>query len=374
MIILENQIVSPLLLETAMARKIPIYYSTDERAIVLEENARVLTNSESCLRILDKFSPAHPFVATSQLLKNKAEFRTLLSAAMPDYYFQLVTLEQLLSMESEAIPFPVVVKPNKGYSSIGVYIVKNEQEWDAAVQSLYADLLLIKNTYSSDVINGEEILIEAFIEGDEYAADCYFDESGKPVTLNILKRRFLHEKDTSDRIYYTSVPIIQEIKEELEAFLLELNKHMKIQNYPFHIEVRLSPNGIMPIEVNPLRFAGAGTTDISYHAYGINGAGAYFSGQEPAWDTVLSQDEDWFYGFFCAEIPMEITKNLIASIDHDRLYKEFSHVMEYRKINASNDRTFAVVFFKTKDMSEIDYLLELDLAQYMTQSKQETPV
>lgn len=100
------------------------------------------------------------------------------------------------------------------------------------MEGLYADLLLTKNTYSNTVVNGEEIIIEEWIDGDEYAVDCYVTPSGKPVVLNILKRTFINNRDTSDRIYFTSKQVINEIKEEIEDFLHMLSERMDVKNFP----------------------------------------------------------------------------------------------------------------------------------------------
>jgi len=365
LLILDNQIVSPILIQTALKNEIPIYYPKDARSFRLDAHSKVLTNSESCLPLLEKMNPTHPHTLTSTLVKNKARFRELISSTNKEYYFTLVTLDRLLSMDKNTVPFPVVIKPNKGYSSVGVYIVKSEDEWEDSIKSLYADLLLSKSMYSNSVIDGEEIIIEQWIDGEEYAIDCYINKDGVPVVLNILQRVFAHDHDTSDRIYFTSTKVLQDMKQDVLEYLHELNKEMNVQNYPFHLEVRRSSNGIIPIELNPIRFAGAGTTDVSHYAYGINGAESYFLDLEPEWDQVIDQTDDSIFGFFCAELPSTISTHLVHSIDHEQLKKEFSHIMEYREITASSDRTFAVVFFKTTTMDELHTLLTLDLLPFI---------
>ncbi|MBM7579714.1 ATP-grasp domain-containing protein [Jeotgalibacillus terrae] len=365
MLIVDNHIISPFLIQSALKHSIPIYYHNDRRVLSVAPATKLLTNSESCLTILEKNNQDHPFIAASKLVKNKAAFRDLISSVNPEYYFSLVSLQDLLKLNKEDLPFPVVIKPNKGYSSVGVYIVKDKDEWEHAVMSLQADLLLTKDVYSDAVINGEEIIIEQWIDGDEYAVDCYINEDGKPVILNILKRIFSNAHDTSDRIYFTSSAVIEEVKDHVMSYLYGLNDQLQLRNYPFHIEVRLSKNGIIPIELNPLRFAGAGTTDVSHYAFGINGAESYFLDHEPRWETILQQNDPLIYGFFCAEVPLHLDKELIKMIDHEKLKAEFSHLLEYREINAANDRTFAVIFFKTASMSEVKRLLGLDLTSYI---------
>lgn len=366
MLIIDEQTVSPILVQTALTHHLPIYYKDDERALDMKEHSKLLTNSESCLQMLQHHHPEHIHTKVSQMVKNKARFRELIADLDEDYYFKLVTLDELMSSNKEDLPFPVVIKPNKGYSSVGVYIVKEKAEWDQAVQGLYSDLLLSRSMYSDAVLDSEQIIIEGYIEGQEYAFDCYYDEAGEPVILNILKRRFAHDQDTSDRIYYTSSRILEEVREQALDYLRLLNDRLQLRNYPFHIEMRQNDGGIVPIEMNPLRFAGAGTTDVSHYAYDINSASAYFKGVKPDWKTIVKRADESFYGFFCAEVPGHISVNLIQSIQHEELKKEFSHILEYRIIQSASDRTFAVVFFKTNQLNELDRLLTLDLEPFLT--------
>ncbi len=367
MLILENQIVSPYLVQTALHQSIPIYYSNDERSFHLEDEAKVLTNSESCLRLLEEQHPNHPHTRSSALVKDKAEFRELLSSINEDYFFRRVSLEELLHMDQDSVPYPVVIKPNRGYSSVGVYIVKEKQDWEKAVRGLYSDLTLSKQMYSESVVDGEQIIIEEWINGQEYAFDCYFDKQGQPVILSVLKRIFSHDQDTSDRIYYTSKAVVNEIQTEMAEYLNMLNGRLGLRNYPFHIEVRKTADAIIPIEMNPLRFAGIGTTDVSQHAFEIQAADYYFSDQKPNWQTVTEQADDAIYGFFCADVPLHISRNLIEEIKHDQLKNEFSQILEYRNLETANDRTFAVIFFRTESMEEMEYLLNIDLEPFIKQ-------
>ncbi len=368
-LIIDEKIISPILVQMAFDHHIPIYYTDDERSLALTQSTKLLTNSESCLSLLERKAPDHAHSKASQLVKNKARFREISASINQDYFFRLLSLEELLHLEKDTVPFPVVIKPNKGYSSVGVYIVKNEHEWEQAVQGLYSDLLLSEGMYSDTVIDSEQIIIEEWIDGTEFALDCYFDDAGEPVILNALKRRFLDDQDTSDRIYFTSAQVIDEIHADAVKYLRSLNKRLNFTNYPFHIEIRKSTKGIVPIEMNPLRFAGAGTTDVSYYAYDINAAEAYFLNEQPDWKPLIERNDPAIYGFFCAEVPTQISKSLIEDIHHEQLKQEFSEVLEYRVIDSASDRAFAVIFFKTTSLAEIDYLVNLDLESYIELKK-----
>ncbi|RWZ51390.1 ATP-grasp domain-containing protein [Halobacillus fulvus] len=343
MLLLDNSLVSPLLIQMALRNNIPIYYSDDERDL-----------------------PLHPHTKASTLLKNKAEFRNLSAVMNTDYEHKLVSLHELSQLNPRCFSFPLVIKPNRGYSSVGVHIVKHADEWEEAVNGLYSDLLVARSTYQKSVIDQEQVIIEQWIDGDEYALDCYYDQDGKPVVLNILKRLFRHEDDTSDRMYFTSSAIVKELYAEMMDYLTSLNEILQLKNYPFHIEVRKSNrHSIVPIEMNPLRFAGFGTTDVSYYAYGLEAPEYYYKEKSPDWETLLADNESGLFGFFCAEIPSPISRNLVEEIDHDRLLQEFTHVFEYRNLEYLNNQTFAIIFFKAESEAELKRLLNLDLERFL---------
>ncbi|MCA0971487.1 ATP-grasp domain-containing protein [Halobacillus litoralis] len=374
MLILENQIVSPFLVKTALNLSVPIYYKEDQRTFELGENDKVLTNSESCLSLLEERHPEHPHTRASHLVKDKAEFRKLLSSIDPDYFFRRVTLDELLKMDRRNVPYPVVIKPNRGYSSVGVYIVQSKEDWDEAVRGLYSDLVLSKQMYSDSVVDGEDIIVEEWIDGQEFAFDCYFDRDGNPVVLSVLKRIFSSDQDTSDRIYYTSSNVVREIQEEIMEYLHVLNDHLQLRNYPFHMEVRRTKEKIIPIEVNPLRFAGIGTTDVSEHAFGVQAAEYYFQDQVPDWEQLVESTDNSIYGFFCADVPLHISRNLIEEIQHEKLKEEFHCILEYRNLETANDRTFAVIFFKAESMDELRYLLNIDLEPFIKLKREKEEV
>ncbi|KYD15871.1 hypothetical protein [Parageobacillus thermoglucosidasius] len=63
---------------------------------------------------------------------------------------------------------------------------------------------------------------------------------------------------------------------------------------------------------------------------------------------------------------MDISQNLIKSINHQSFKKQFQQILEYREIQATNDRTFAIVFFRSETMEELYRLLQMDLRPFIT--------
>lgn len=138
------------------------------------------------------------------ILKNKVIFRKTLSRHYKDFFFTEVSLKELEELDSNILPFPIIVKPAIGYSSIGVHRIDKVEEYNETIKQLKFEMEVTGSEYPIEVINSQTFIIEKLIEGNEYAVDAYFSEDGEPVILNLFKRMFRHEKDMSDRIYYTS--------------------------------------------------------------------------------------------------------------------------------------------------------------------------
>lgn len=73
------------------------------------------------------------------------------------------------SVESMGLSFPVVVKPCSGGSSIGVYIVNNESEYEEALEKSFR--------YE------DEVVIEEYIKGREFACGVIDGEALPPIEI-----------------------------------------------------------------------------------------------------------------------------------------------------------------------------------------------
>lgn len=76
--------------------------------------------------------------------------------------------------------------------------------------------------------------------------------------------------------------------------------------------------------------------------------------------------DDHIYSFFFAEVPLEINPEDVSCIDHDLLRHEFERVLEYRRLPFQNDRSMAIIFYRSEDLDKNLQLLHLDLIPYLT--------
>ena len=210
--------------------------------------------------------------------------------------------------------------------------------------------------------------MEEIIPGKEFAVDVYFNENSKPVILNIFEHPFLDSNDVRDRIYITSKKIIQEKLSKFTNILEKIGRIFNFKRFPIHIELIENPKGeVVPVEINPMRFAGWCTTDLAFYAYGIN-VYEYFEKQiEPNWDESFSRNDETVYYFAMMELPQKIDKNSIADIDYEKLTSKFSKILNLRKVNYMEKPLFAMIFGKTQNPSDIKEILSLDSNEFIIQ-------
>ncbi|WP_438298087.1 ATP-grasp domain-containing protein [Sporosarcina sp. FA15] len=383
MIILDKPYVSTLLSSTLQQLGTPVLKIGDvqipeeEKLALLEEalffeqleksSAPLLFNSENGLAMLMNYLPESKFAEWTSLFKNKAEFRRRMTKIYPSFYFREVSIQDLYEIPLESIPFPIIIKPVIGYSSVGVYRIDCIEDWHHTVEKLKVDINDSASAYPNDVIDSQTVILEELIQGDEYAIDAYFTKEGKPVILNLFKRMFANDKDMSDRIYYTSKSVLSETLAPISDFLEKLGDIDALASFPLHFEVRITKEGqVAPIEVNPFRFAGIGTTELGVHAYGVDVYDYYFNQLKPNWEEKIEAMDNAIYSFLCAEFDPSISLELIRTVDHESFKQQFNEILDYRYMNYKEYPIFSVVFFKHHTFDENKRLLTLDLSNFIS--------
>lgn len=294
--------------------------------------------------------------------KDKVLFRKLISSLYPEFSFTEINYEQLDMFKSESIKKPFIIKPSIGFLSLGVYKVFSDNEWPGIVSQIKNEMQNSEKLFPKEVVNASKFIIEEYIDGEEFAVDAYYNSCGSPVILNILKHPFISQTDVGDRLYYTSKKIIQKYKDNFESVLKSIGDICGFVNFPVHIELRVSGNNaVIPVEINPMRFAGWCTADISYYAYGINVYKAFLMQEKPDWQGVLENKGDAAYAIIIADTPRDIDLNSIIDIDYDRFKSYFNNVLELRKIDFNRYPIFSFAFVKADGgFNELKGILEKD--------------
>jgi len=205
--IIATKVAKELLADDSLA-----WIEEDEAISLLKKNPQIsiYSNSENALAWIDQNYGESELSSQLKILKNKVKFRELIKGLFPDFYFKQISIEEIHRLSANEISFPFVIKPAVGFFSIGVHIVKNENDWIKAKSELQPEKL--KSIFPENVLNTSNFIIEEFIRGEEYAIDYYYDNNGNAVLLNVLHHLFSSGTDTSDRVYSTSKEIIEKHK------------------------------------------------------------------------------------------------------------------------------------------------------------------
>lgn len=385
MIIAEKPYISDFLLKSAEKFQIPLMktHALTERNLsdynlnivspvdfknicLSDKNILLYTNSESSFDWINENLFDLKTVKFINIFKDKYKFREILQSLYPNFFFKKITFEDLFNTDISDFPNEFIIKPCVGFLSLGVHSIHDKSEWKKILEKIKSEINILNIQYSNSVVNSSAFIIEEMINGEEYAVDAYYNNDGNPVILNIFKHPFLDENDVSDRIYLTSANIIKENLSAVTEILSKLGKKINIKNFPVHIELRKNSDGFfIPIEVNPLRFAGWCTTDVAKYAYDINVYEYYFKQKEPDWNYIFRKNDTSIYYFSMAEVPSNIDKKKIKSFDYECFCNNYSNILELRKIDFSCNPVFAVVFGKTDNRDEILNILKLETSDYI---------
>jgi hypothetical protein len=342
----------------------------DEKEAVklYEKNPKIYVNSENTISWINEKLSHTDLPKQVAIFKDKGAFRQMLSPLYPDFRFKKINISDLNSYDPTDFGFPFVIKPAVGFFSMGIYVIENEAEWKQALEDLEIELEQVKGVYPDVVMNSQEFLIEQLLDGSEYAVDVYFDGEGKPVILNIYEHIFPHAKDVNDRAYFTSIKVIERTRERFEEKLEFIGKETGIKNFPMHIEWRITSKGeAVPIESNPLRFAGWCMTDLTKFAWGINPYEYFLEQKRPDWDTIFENKTGRQYNAIIADIPRDIPLEKIDYIDYKKFEGDFGNLLHNNKTDYRTYPVFSFAFSETRigDQKEVDHFLHSDLTEYI---------
>ena len=388
MIVIDKPFVSDFLIDTIKKNQFQIIATPTAKEMISEENLNwiseekaienfkenpnlgLYTNSENSISWVQKNLSFSKLPAKIQLFKNKVKFRELIKDAYPNYFFKGIKYSRLQQLTPKDLQFPLIIKPAVGFFSLAVHKIDDWQEWEAILAVIETEISEFQNMYPKEVVDVTDFIIEEFIDGEEYAIDCYFNEQGEVVILNIMHHTFSSTKDVSDRVYATSKKIIEDNYASFHTFLQFIGEKAALKNFPMHVEVRVQKNGIInPIEVNPIRFGGWCTTgDISHYAFKFNSYQYFLERKKPNWTEILNKIGDKKYNLIVLDNNSGVAESHIEAFNYDLLLKDFKKPLNLRKVDFKKYAVFGFVFTETTPENEIEIekILKSDLTKYIT--------
>ena len=329
------------------------------------EPPRIYTCSENSLAWVCEHVDNPQLVGSIEKLKNKALTRELLRPLYDDYFYRRLSLDTLRVLPFEELRLPCVVKPSVGFFSLGVRIVRDRADWQAALAAIEHEAASWREQYPDSVVDSQDWLIEEYIDGDEYAVDVYFDAQGRAVICNILRHEFASASDVSDRLYYTGASVVRAHLAEFEDWFNQVNALLGLRNFPTHVELRRDAQGrIRPIEFNALRFAGWCCTDITLFAWGFHSYGCFLEGKRPDWDTILQGREGKLYTLIVLNKPDNCPP--VQHFDYEALSRGFGRVLHVRKSDFTRYGLFGFLFTETPENArqELDRIASSTLLEF----------
>ena len=385
MIILEKPYVSEFLQQTVVRLQVPVLATPFSEslehagkmnlvedksffaALKTAQNPMLYSNSENSTELLNLHCPKLAVTGNVNFFKDKSKLRELFSKLNPDVWYRRFSLAELDDLDISAIRKPFVIKPVRGFASIGIHAVYHDSEWPGVLAGIKKEIHLMQNVFPDVVVSLNDFLIERYIEGTEIAIDAYFNASGEPVILNILTHLFGSKSDMSDRLYLTSAAIVRKYHNPIMRYLEEIALLRDLRNFPFHLEMRQEQGGsFVPIEINPMRFMGFCVADVEYYFYGINPYEHYFKQEKPDWDKILEPRGDKLYGMFGIDIPKHLDKSRIR-FDYEKFIAHFSHVLFHVKMDYTKF-PMAIYLFAEVSRSrfdEFEKILYSDLSEFI---------
>ncbi|MDD4386034.1 MAG: ATP-grasp domain-containing protein [Bacteroidales bacterium] len=344
-----------------------LLYDNEQMIEAYKSNQLLYLNSENSIEWIAKNLSFSELPQHINVFKNKALFRDMIRKMYPNFYFKQLDLTELRTFNVKEIRKPFIIKPAVGFLSLGVYTVNTNNDWPTTVEAIEKEMIEVKSMFPNEVLDTSKFIIEEYIDGIEYAFDAYYNSEGKPVIINILKHVFASSEDVNDRLYLTSKSIINEFKDRFQVFLEEVGTILKIKNIPIHVEVRVNGDAIVPIEVNPMRFAGFCSTDIAYYAYGINPYEYFIEQKKPDWDTLLKDKDGKVYSMTILDKPKDIDASAISDFDFESALKCFEKPLEVRKMDIKRYPIFGFIFAETREENfvELEKMLKKNLLEFI---------
>ncbi|WP_375676064.1 acetyl-CoA carboxylase biotin carboxylase subunit family protein, partial [Bartonella sp. CL42QHWL] len=177
--------------------------------------------------------------------RNKVAMRTRLdSIGHVNPKFSAVHDRETLMRAAEYIGFPSVLKPAAGSASRGIFIVNNTSELKHAFLKLQN---IISKTYDA-VFSGFEgkMILEEMLNGPEISVEGFVHN--KQVSIVGITDKWVSSQFKIEVCHVHPSKINGAQKKEIYDYSSQVVAALGIDNTPFHLEAKLTPNGFKVIE------------------------------------------------------------------------------------------------------------------------------
>lgn len=173
--------------------------------------------------------------------------------------FECINSAEQVHTVLERIPLPVVVKPTMGSGSVGVRLC-----YTAGEAAEHASTLLQRTVNERGMPLPAEVLIEEYLVGPEYSVETL----GETV-LGVTRKHVSPEPFFVELGHDFPTVLSEEIAGSIVAVARRGLHSLGLHWGPAHVEIRLTANGPVIVEINP-RLAGGFIPEIMRLAFGVD--------------------------------------------------------------------------------------------------------
>lgn len=323
---------------------------------------KVYAPTESALEVILEKSDDPVFVKAVDSLKDKVKFRELMSRLYPDFYFQKIDVSELETIELDRTR-KYIVKPVKGFFGTAVKEINAETNLVTIAAEIKAELAENCKYFSESVLSKNELIIEEFIEGDEYAIDLFYNEAGEPEILNIYHHPFPTKNEYFHVLYYTNKQLFDKFMQPLKDLFVELNQHLNVTGFPLHAEFKLTDEKLVPIEMNPLRYGGFGLADLTYHGFKVNPLVAFFRDEKIDWPKIWEKCSNDTFGWILAYNGNKVdVQKMIPK--HDEFKSRLGNILHYVEVDHKTNPVFGMAYVQHDSVDNLKFLLDLEFNEF----------
>lgn len=324
-------------------------------------DARVCVTSESTLETVAPRLPQSTSVRAVAALKDKLACRQLLEPLFPHIQAQTVLLHDLPTFPFDPVR-SYVVKPARGCFGSGVRVVTAGSDLRGLTDEIADEVARHSFVLSDSVLSAETLIVEPFIEGEEYAVDMFYDEAGRPVVTGIYHHPMPHNPAYLHMVYYTARELFSQFYAPLMTFFTTFGQLLRVRSFPIHAEFRLQHGELVPIEFNPLRFGGMGLGNLSYHTLGLNPYQHFLDGTAPDWERIWETTSPSAYAFVIAYNGSRVDVQR-QQPDWAALRRQFSRI--HREVRFDHRRQLAFgILYVEEPPERIAELLRLEFDDF----------
>nr|VFK01161.1 MAG: ATP-grasp domain-containing protein [Candidatus Kentron sp. H] len=152
--------------------------------IFFGKNDKLFLPSQSSLDIVMERMDDPERLHGIEELSDKYQCRSLMRPMFPDFEFSRMELSEM-NEDTFSAGRKYIIKPAKGFFGIGVRTLESPRDIHAIKDEIRKELDANRRFFAGSIFSGEKMIIEEFIEGDEYAVDMFYSEEGRPILVNL---------------------------------------------------------------------------------------------------------------------------------------------------------------------------------------------